>query len=224
MRPLSNLIGKKFGRLLVISRNQRTNNTFWDCVCDCGNLAVITAGNLKNGHTQSCGCLNSEMSRARVLSHGKCGSTEYSTWRQMISRCTVKTNHAFKDYGGRGISVCKEWMSFHAFYADMGDKPHGTSIDRIDNNKGYSPDNCRWADKFQQARNTRANVFITHEGVTKCVSEWAAIIGCSSSTIRRRRIRHTDSSLIIYPARKQTKRNCSGRPDRKMFAGNVHYY
>lgn len=157
------LVGQKFCRLTVLERveNDKHGKSMWLCVCDCGNQTIVNGSALKKGNTKACGCLNEEMTRTRALKHGHSQngkvSSEYTAWYCMIQRCDNPKNKDYAHYGGRGITVCERWgNSFENFYRDMGDKPSPRhSIDRIDNSKGYSPDNCIWATKAQQARNRR---------------------------------------------------------------------
>ena len=120
------------------------------------------------------------------MKHGKCNSTEYGTWRVMLERCNNPNSSKYKLYGGRGIKVCERWHKFEDFYEDMGDKPKGTSIDRIDNNKGYSPDNCRWATIYEQSSNKRNNVFIEFRGVKRIIAQWARILEMNERTLQNR--------------------------------------
>jgi len=125
---------------------------------------------------------------ARYRTHGMTGSGEYNIWAHIVSRCENVNNHAYADYGGRGIRVCARWRcSFENFLADMGPRPSAThSIDRIDNDGHYEPGNCRWATALVQARNSRRNIFLTHNGVTRCVSEWAGVVGIGRRTLEER--------------------------------------
>jgi len=138
-------------------------------ICDCGNEHIATIDSVKRELTKSCGCF---------YHHGMVGTPEYKSWAGMIQRCTNAKDKRYTEYGGRGISVCDEWISFKAFYSSMGDKPgENYSIDRIDNNGNYEPGNCRWATKTQQSRNTRSNVIIKYNGETKCLKEWSETLG-----------------------------------------------
>lgn len=171
----SALLGERFGRLVVVDvldgRRRR-------CQCDCGNESIVHRCNLTTGNTQSCGCLRKEIESVVSLTHGhtsgKQWSPTYTVYHGMLQRCCNPNNPRWKDYGGRGITVCSEWRtSFATFFADMGERPIGCSIDRIDNDGPYQKDNCVWANDAQQARNKRDNRFLTYNGKTQTLSEWA---------------------------------------------------
>jgi len=146
-----------FDRLTVIEcvgTNER-NNLLWKCQCECGNIAIIVSCSLLSRMTKSCGCYGREQSRIENTTHGKSKSSEYRIWSGIIQRCTNPNNNRYSDYGGRGITVCDRWLKFENFYADMGDRPDGMSIDREDNDGNYEPDNCRWATDEEQRYNKR---------------------------------------------------------------------
>lgn len=156
--------GTRFGRLVVQSfagrfrrgKDQRSMPS-WNCLCDCGNSAIIPTQALVNGSSRSCRCLFNESNKAgKATRHGKSGTGIYMSWCSMINRCHNPTNARWPDYGGRGISVCDRWRArFEHFYDDVGDRPSGTSLDRIDNDGNYEPDNVRWATPSEQNLNRR---------------------------------------------------------------------
>lgn len=153
------------------------------CMCECGREAIVAMDNFMSGHTKSCGCKKDKGSRLR---HGKSHTTEHNIWLGMKNRCLNPQEPAFKNYGGRGISVCDRWLnSFEAFYADMGPRPSKNhSLDRFPNNNGdYDPGNTRWATRQEQALNTRTTVYHEYEGIRRTQHEWANILGVKSDNI-----------------------------------------
>ncbi len=173
MSALKDISGKVFGRLKVIEKtNERLNSGAikWLCLCDCGAMKSISGVSLRNGDSKSCGCLFIDTAKNKGLAkkaHGMTESAEYHTWIGMKQRCLNKNNSKYVSYGSRGISVCDEWVnSFPTFYADMGDRPDGTTLDRIDPNGNYCFDNCRWATQKQQQNNRTNNKKIELFGVT----------------------------------------------------------
>jgi hypothetical protein len=195
------LTNKTFGRLTVISRNksieQRKNrNVLWLCRCECETEITTRSQYLRNGITKSCGCLQKELTRKHKTRHGHAGkgkngmSSTYLSWQSMKARCTNKSRSDYKNYGGRGIRICKRWMTFENFLTDMGDCPKGLTLDRIKNNQGYYPGNCKWSTQKEQARNKRSNRLITFNGETRCIAEWSQITGINKSTIQHRLKNH----------------------------------
>jgi hypothetical protein len=193
------LIGKKYNRLTVISGSHTLKNRkHWVCECECGNKKIVSGNNLKSGQVKSCGCLRNENLKLKLLKHGMSESQVYNIYCKMLSRCNNLKDKAYPSYGGRGIKVCERWLNFENFYLDMGERPAPEySIDRIDNNKGYSPDNCRYATPTQQARNTRRNRIINIDGVKKPLCEWLEIMGLSLSAFQKRLIRGWDENKAI---------------------------
>lgn len=171
------MIGHKFGKLTVLSRQfkNKRGQAHWLCKCKCGNEKIIAGHHLRSGHTKSCGCLNKP--------HGMCGSPVYRIWQNMIKRCEKEKNPAYKDYGNRGITVCERWHDFINFYADMGDRPKGLTLERIDNNKGYSPNNCKWATMKEQSNNRRDNIIIKHKGQEFSLIKWAKLLNVKYGTL-----------------------------------------
>jgi len=154
------LTGRRFGKLVAlhpVATKTRWGKRKWLCVCDCGNRKEVVGTNLSTGNTQSCGCVGRSRLSERQRTHGLSSHPLYSTWKAMRSRCYNPNNKAYANYGGRGITMCNAWReSFVTFLRDMGDRPQGTSLERVDNARGYYPDNCTWATPKQQANNRRA--------------------------------------------------------------------
>jgi hypothetical protein len=150
------LRGRRFGRLTVVRFSHSDLSTRWICRCDCGTIIVASANHLIPGQVKSCGCLYRDTRVGSPIRHGMSGTSEHRIWKTMRQRCENPRSSRFKDYGGRGIRVCARWRKFENFFADMGRRPPGRSIDRIDNDGNYEPKNCRWATAMQQRHNRRA--------------------------------------------------------------------
>jgi len=181
------LTGQTFNRLTVIRRVENGKNRYarWECKCFCGNIVVVKSIHLWSNHTKSCGCLKQEAIGIRSTTHGMYKTPEYKSWVHMIDRCNNQKNDSFKYYGGRGITVCKEWEnSFAIFFSHIGKRPSiKYSIERINNNKGYFPGNCKWATAKKQSNNRSNNKHITLHGWTLNISAWSRFTGISISTI-----------------------------------------
>ena len=174
------LTGQRFGRLTVIERAPSKNITRWKCHCDCGNDIVTTANNLKRGHTTSCGCFREENRPNLKYKHGLKKSRIYEVWSKIKDRCCNEKNKSYPRYGGRGITMCDEWKNDPEAFAKWAyengyrdDAEYGEcTVDRIDNNKGYSPENCRIVDLKVQSNNRRSNLWIEHNGERKTLAQW----------------------------------------------------
>lgn len=183
------ITGRVFGRLTVLGFvEKRGRRLFWLCRCQCGTCKAVSRNHLSSGHAQSCGCLRREKAATLKRTHGRSDSVEHRIWRGIKSRCHNPNSRQYADYGGRGILVCKRWKaSFEAFFTDMGPRPSANhSIDRINNDRGYSPENCRWAERKQQNRNSRHNHLFTYNEETLCLAEWADRFGISPATLSYR--------------------------------------
>lgn len=184
-------IGDKFGRLTVrCEHHERTEGggRQYICMCDCQAMRMVAGSHLKTGHTKSCGCLNREIHRKRNLKHGMINTPEYYVWANIKNRCCNPSNSSYPQYGGRGIEMCTEWKnSFEAFLADMGERPSSKhSIDRIDNSKGYSKDNCRWATRTEQNNNKRDNRIIFYKGREQTLAQWCRELGLNYKKVYER--------------------------------------
>jgi len=196
MGKLIDLTRERFGRLVVIRQVDKgnCNRTRWLCICDCGKEVVIIGHSLKSGHTKSCGCLRKEITRERFTKHGydrlNRRTRIYQIWNDMIQRCTNSNTENYSRYGGRSITVCKRWLKFENFLEDMGERPPNRTLERINNNKGYYKENCRWATQKEQARNRRNNHLIIYNGITQCIAAWAEELNINQHTLANRIFRY----------------------------------
>lgn len=199
VKEVSEMIGKKFGRLTILEECEERDKyhyKVYKCKCDCGNIIYVNSNKLKSGNTKSCGCLKIE----KLTKHEKCNTRLYSIYYNIKSRCYNEHYRDYKDYGGRGITVCDEWKhdfkNFYNWAMDNGYK-EGLTIDRIDVNGNYTPDNCRWATLKQQGNNKRNTVYLTYEGKTRSLSEWADELGVKYSRLYTRYRRKWTTKEIL---------------------------
>lgn len=211
MKKINNLEGQTFGKLTVLrlSDDYLKGQARWLCQCECGNATVVFASNLGRGHTTSCGCHKKSNYKTMNLAHGatagKLGKkneypSTYKIWCLMRQRCLNRRSKAYRWYGARGIAICDRWDDYANFVLDMGHRPDGHSLDRIDNGGPYSPENCRWATRTEQARNKRNNHLLTYNGETRSIAEWAEHIGVHPNRLASRMRRGWDvERALTYP-------------------------
>ncbi len=195
MKTPRDLTGQKFGRLTFLRqapdkiKPSGAHSKMWECKCDCGNIKIISRSSLVSGDTVSCGCYHKEHAHDYGKKHGLTNTKLYTKWSGIVQRCTNPNAIHYDMYGGRGITICDEWRNdFYSFYSwsiENGYKD-GLTIDRIDNNKGYYPENCRWTDLETQANNTRRNHYITYNNETKTLTQWARLLNVNVETLRYR--------------------------------------
>jgi len=196
MSLLRNLTGQRFGRLVALRRvsrdgSDRCRNALWACRCTCGGHTLVSSNHLVRGAIRNCGCLRRQVTAERSSTHGhkRYGTVSriYTTWCNMTQRCTNRKCPDYPRYGGRGINVCERWRKFANFLKDMGEPPSDRhQIDRINNDQGYRPSNCRWVTPRANRRNTRRNRPLTYKGRSQCLAAWAKETGVKASTIRSR--------------------------------------
>ena len=186
--------GSRNGRLIVVGHVRGRGRTRLSVACDCGTKKTVLPGNMSR--TLSCGCWRKEEAESVMWSegrgavrrtHGRSGTREHIAWMGAKSRCSHPSNHAFRSYGARGIRMCREWSdSFEHFLRDMGPRPAGATLDRIDNDGPYAPGNCRWATPKQQANNRRLNHYLSYDGKRLTLAEWAEVVGLDYATVSQR--------------------------------------
>lgn len=203
------LAGMRFGRLTVTHRadNDAEGRAVWACLCDCGQQHCVKSAGLVRGETRSCGCLGRETRQQNGIKSGQAQVhafsksamlCEYRCWEAMIARCHSPIAKGYHRYGGRGITVCDAWrVSFEQFARDMGPRPAGHSIERINNNGPYAPDNCRWATRTEQANNRRTSRWVTANGQTMTIADWSRSTGLAWHTIHNRLQRGWDDSKAV---------------------------
>lgn len=195
MSAILDLNGKRFGRLVVIGRAEDRvqkngrRRVMWTCQCDCGNVVTVLGDNLKKGVSNSCGCLRKEIMSAAKSTHGDTKTKLYGVWCGIKRRCYNEHTMYYEKYGGRGITMCDEWRdSYEAFkkWAESSGYSEGLSIERVDNDGPYSPENCEWADSKTQANNRHSNVKLTLNGETHNITQWSSIVGISAKKLFNR--------------------------------------
>jgi len=196
----SEIIGTEFGRLTVTATYKVEGRWWAESVCSCGGATKARLSHLQKGATRSCGCLRRELASFHMLKHGATHTREYETWQRMKDRCYNKNSPDYRLYGAKGIRVDDTWVnSFETFFADMGVRPDGLSIERRDSSADYCVSNCFWADAKTQANNTSRNVRITYEGVTRTLIQWAELLGMKRETIRYRHRQGWPLSDVLNP-------------------------
>lgn len=215
-RGIRDFTGQEFTRLTVTSYHSSSSDgkcrVWWNCLCVCGRTVVVRADGLLSGNHQSCGCLHRERAGSARRRHGRYNTKIYKIWTAMLQRCENPADRGYKNYGGRGITVDERWHSFEHFYEDMGDRPDGMSLERIDNNKGYAKNNCKWATKIEQMQNLRKNRMITYKGITLCVAEWERKMGYKPSVIAGRLVLgwSIDDAINTPPKYRKSKKPLTG--------------
>jgi len=199
---MKDITGMRFGRLVAV-RPVKTESRHKRFLfkCDCGAEKVIFCHSVTRGLTVSCGCYGREARLKGCLKHGNSGKRRtgtYNSWAGMMDRCEWGGHPSYARYGARGIRVCSRWHDFKNFLADMGERPKGMSIDRIDGRKGYSPDNCRWASAQQQALNTSRTIWVTHEEKRVTAHELCARLGISRKALRARASRRGNDYVAAF--------------------------
>lgn len=180
--------GQRFGRLVAVEKSpNKRGRTAWKCVCDCGNEIIVTTTDLRRGHTRSCGCIHSERMHGNKMreTHGDTHTSLYKTWSAMKQRTSNPKTINYELYGGKGVGVCEKWLKYENFkaWATENGYEEGLTLDRIDGNGDYCPENCRWVDWETQQNNRCNNRLITFNGKTQTMSQWAREIGIKPRTL-----------------------------------------
>ena len=192
---LIDLSGQQFGRLTVLHRapdviqSNGRHRIMWECVCECGNTVICHGDNLRKGVSRSCGCYRKEYMSEHNSTHHASKDLLYGVWCAIKTRCNNKKSAAYPDYGGRGIRVCDDWNGSYEAFANWSYKSgysYGLTIDRVNNDGDYCPENCRWVDRVAQANNRRNNVVLDYNGQSHTLKEWAGIVGICPATMNSR--------------------------------------
>jgi len=177
--------GKRYGLLVV---KEYLGGSKWRSICDCGGESVTVTNHLKSGNTTSCGCRKKSVLGESTTKHGMAGTPTHRTWKAMRNRCNNPNTPRYKDYGGRGITVCERWDKFENFLIDMGERPEGMSIDRVDNNKGYSKSNCKWATGKEQRANMRDSIIVNGKSLTQIASKLGITYHAAYKRLKKNRL------------------------------------
>jgi len=189
----TDITGQRFGKLVAIRPvGKQATKVVWEFLCDCGRTVQYMSWLPRTGQVVSCGCW-------RKRRGGLATTRSYQIWVKMVKRCNKANDKDYPNYGGRGIRVCESWLVFENFYADMGEAPEGTTLDRINNNDGYSKENCQWATSKVQHRNKRTNQYISFQGETMTISDWAEKLNLQYSTLWRRLKRNLPLEKALVP-------------------------
>lgn len=206
MGKIADITGQRFGRLVVMEPHPiraKNRDIRWVCKCDCGNTTIATKYDLVSGKIQSCGCLQKELLSKRSFKHGRSNSKLLSIKSAMEQRCYNPNNNVYKYYGGRGITICDEWRDSSLSFLEWADNngyEEGLSIERIDNNGPYSPENCKWIPRREQPSNTRSSRYITYKNQTKTLAQWSKEVGIKAFTLSQRLIKGwTDEETLTIP-------------------------
>ena len=191
MSQFIDLTGHRYGKLLVIrcAGKNKVGHYIWECLCNCGATTIVSGGTMRSGKTLSCGCGQRNWLGDHTRTHGMSRSPTYRSFHKMHARCSSSNVRDYPSYGGRGIKVCERWSGkngFINFLVDMGEKPKEKTLDRINNNENYDPENCKWSTFTEQSNNRRNTRFITWNGETQTITVWAARLGHSAGWLAKR--------------------------------------
>lgn len=201
-RRIADITGRRFGRLTVLEFVSRSgSSTLWRCKCDCGNEKILRRSNFQYGETKSCGCLLSETVRDRMIKHGHSQERLYRIWSKMIKRCHYTKDKDFPNYGGRGIAVCHEWkndINIFSEWSNLNGYKENLTIDRIDNDKGYCPENCRWVTREFNNSNKRNVINISINDITDTLTGWANRINIPRKRLYKRYSKYGELKVKEY--------------------------